>query len=113
MAFKRNRSREKIYNDNKLYDEFFDKKNVKGFVQLASPAYNQVSQSDKDDVRSMIYIWKTGDRFYKLAYENYGDSRYWWVIALFNSTPTESHVKPGDQILIPVDYEEVIRLFGV
>ena len=94
MPFRRNRNRTQFYNDEKLYDEFFDKKNMKGFVQYASP-------------------WKTGDRFYKLAYDNYGNEEYWWIIALFNETPTESHVKLGDQILIPLDYELVIQLYGV
>ena len=113
MAFKRNDSRTEFYNDNELYDEYFDKKNMKGFVQLSSPVYNEVTQKQKDSIRSYIHIWKTGDRYYKLAFENYGSSQYWWVIALFNGKPTESHVKPGDQILIPANYEEVIRLYGV
>ena len=113
MAFRRNENRLKFYNDNKLYDEFFDKKNKKGFVQYNSPSYNEVTEEQKDNIQSAIRIWKTGDRFYKLAFEYYGNPQYWWVIALFNNTPTESHVKPGDQILIPVDHEEVIRVYGV
>lgn len=113
MPFRRNRNRTQFYNDEKLYDEFFDKKNMKGFVQYASPSYNEVTQEQKDQIRSLLHTWKTGDRFYKLAYDNYGNAEYWWVIALFNETPTESHVKLGDQILIPLDYELVIQLYGV
>ena len=48
-----------------------------------------------------------------MTFEYYNNPKYWWVIALFNGTPTESHVKPGDQILIPVDHEEIIRVYGV
>ena len=113
MAFKRNQNRTIFYNDHDLYDEYFDKKNMKGFVQYASPEYNEVTDEEKDSIRSRIHIWKLGDRFYKLASQEYGNPKYWWIIALFNQKPTESHVKPGDQILIPLDHEEVVRLYGV
>ena len=113
MAYKRNRSRRQFLNDNKLYEEFFDKKNKTGFVQYTSPQYNEISEADRRSIQSKLYIWKTGDRFYKLAYEMYGRVDYWWIIALFNKKPTESHVKPGDEILIPIDYEAVIQLYGV
>ena len=113
MAYKRDRSRRKFFNDQKLYDEFFDKKNLKGFVQYASPNYREVTQEQKDGIPVHSFTWKTGDRFYKLAFEFYGKAEYWWVIALFNNTPTESHVKRGDIILVPLDYEAVIRLYGV
>ena len=33
MAFRRNDNRTEFYNDNKLYDEYFDKKNKKGFAK--------------------------------------------------------------------------------
>jgi len=113
MTFKRNENRTIIFNDYSLYDEYFEKKNLKGFRQYDSPRYNEVTEEAKENIRSRIHIWKMGDRLYKLAAEFYGDPTYWWVIALFNGTPTESHVKPGDEILIPLDYEAVIRLYGV
>jgi hypothetical protein len=113
LAYRRNRGRTVFLNDNKLYEEYFDKKNMRGFRQYTSAEYNEVSQAQKDDVSSQIHIWKAGDRFYKLAFEYYGKSEYWWIIALFNNTPTESHVSRGDDILIPLDYERVIRLYGV
>ena len=113
MPYKRNRSRTTFFNNENLYDEFFDKKNKKGFIQYSSPNFNEVTQEQKDELATHSYTWKTGDRFYKLAFEFYGKSEYWWIIALFNNTPTESHVKRGDIISVPLDYEAVVRLYGV
>jgi nucleoid-associated protein YgaU len=57
----------------------------------------------------LTYVWSMGDRYYKLAYRFYGDSKDWWVIAKFNQKPTESHVKIGDIILIPKPLNLVIN----
>ena len=55
--------------------------------------------------------WTTGDRFYKLASEYYGDPSYWWIIAWFNKKPTEHHVKLGDVIKIPQPLSSVLSSF--
>ena len=54
------------------------------------------------------HVWKQGDRYFKLASEYYGDPTLWWVIAWFNKKPTESHVKLGDIIQIPMPLETVL-----
>ena len=59
------------------------------------------------------YRWKSTDRFYKLSEEYYGDSVYWWIIALFNNTPLESDVKVGQNILIPTPLERVIEILDI
>ena len=113
MAYNRYSNRTIFTNDEKLYDEFFDKKNKKSFVQYKTPVYRQVTQRELDQVSYRVHTWKSGDRFYKLASEFYGNPRYWWVIAFFNKKPTESHIKYGDQIMIPIDHEQVMMLYGL
>ena len=48
---------------------------------------------DKSTVEYVDHIWKSGDKFYKLSNQYYGDTNMWWVIAWFNNTPTEFDVK--------------------
>ena len=55
---------------------------------------------------------RQGDRLDNLAYEFYGDPRYWWVIAWFNKKPTESHCSLGDIIRIPKPIGQVLTSLG-
>jgi len=59
------------------------------------------------------HVWSLGDRYYKLANQYYGDSQYWWVIALFNKKPTEQHVEIGDLIKVPLPLNEVLAAYGL
>jgi len=45
-----------------------------------------------------------------LASKYYGDPKQWWVIASFNRTPTESHVKIGDLIRIPLSLADALQV---
>ena len=59
------------------------------------------------------YIWKVGDRFHKLAEQHYGDPTLWWIIAWFNRTPTEHHLRLGDNLQIPLPLERIIGILDV
>ena len=59
------------------------------------------------------YVWKYGDRLYNMAAQYYGDVRYWWVIAWWNSYPTEADLRPGMAITIPLDLESALSALGV
>ena len=61
-------------------------------------------------VEQVSHVWSVGDRFYKLAHKYYGDSKMWWVIARFNSKPTEAHLNLGDVIAIPVPLTDALRI---
>jgi len=37
----------------------------------------------------------------------------WWVIAWFNKLPTESHIKLGDVIYIPMPLNEILKIYGL
>ena len=64
------------------------------------------------EVAFVRHIWKSGDRFFKLASRHYGDPELWWVIAWFNKIPTESHAKKGQVILIPKPIAKVLTYLG-
>jgi len=64
-------------------------------------------------IRSTTHVWTYGDRFYKLANQYYNDVTFWWVIAWYNSVPTEANLKTGDLIQIPLNLESALKSLGV
>ncbi len=107
----RYRSRNVITNDNDMYSEVFNERNMKIVRQYESPNDYRPPPADYKKVQTVRHVWTVGDRYYKLAYQYYGDVKDWWIIAKFNNKPTEAHIKLGEVILIPTRIEEVINLF--
>ena len=51
------------------------------------------------------HVFSLGDTLFKISYKQYGDPKFWWVIAWFNSKPTDLHCEIGDIIFIPFPLE--------
>ena len=81
--------------------------------QYPTPTLNSIKEEDYDKITLVPHIWKTGDRFYKLANDFYNDPNYWWVIAWYNGLPTEADINFGDVIEIPVKIEDALRVLGI
>ena len=81
-------------------------------TQYSTPKFRHPDVSDLRNFNEVTHVWKTGDRYYKLAHEYYGDAEMWWVIALYNQRPTEFHVKLGDVLYIPTPLETVLFYIG-
>lgn len=96
-------------NQSKLYSGWmkkagFDRIEHYGMVSFGDPRLESFLQK----INKTVHIYKLGDRLSKIAHEHYGDSRYWWVIAWFNSKPTDFHCKIGDIIEVPRPLDEVL-----
>jgi len=53
-----------------------------------------------------------GDRLDLLAFDFYGDTSYWWVIASANSLSGDSlYLEPGAQIRIPANLSSVLNQY--
>tara|TARA_R110002110_G_scaffold166191_1_gene366792 strand:- start:133 stop:477 length:345 start_codon:yes stop_codon:yes gene_type:complete len=110
----RNMNRSKAMNTAEAYRQLRKSRGKENFiVQYRSPEIAYPTQDEHAELEFTRHIWKIGDRFYKLSHEHYGDSRYWWAIALFNKTPTESHVGLGQTIFIPLPLERLLLHCGV
>ena len=95
-------TRRKIINNlSELYHEMAEERDVKYFRQYETPNFKYPTSRELAEVKFIRHVWKTGDKFFKLAAEHYGDSQLWWIIAWFNKVPTESHAQKGQIILIP------------
>lgn len=105
--------REKVINDHESYRSLIKKKGLKFLNQYSTPELRYPTEDEISDLDLVGHTWQIGDRFYKLAFEYYGDSTLWWILAWFNRTPTEQHIKIGETIYIPLPLEEVLQLLGV
>ena len=73
--------------------------------------YTTVSSIDLtkiEGVRTINHVWKTGDRYFKLANQYYGRPELWWIIALYNKKPTEGSLKRGDLVFVPTPVETLL-----
>ena len=102
--------RETAVNREEQYDKLFEKRGIKRVIQYRSPKAKYVTDEQLASIECYEYIWVLGDSFQKLAQRFYGDPREWWVIASFNRTPTESHVKMGDKLRIPVSLADALQV---
>jgi len=101
-------------NDSLLYKKLRARRGIPG--ALTQYATNRKRRPDVEEVGSLnnvLHIWSTGDRLYKLADEHYGDSTLWWIIAWYNGTPTEGHLKVGDGVYVPKPLDRVYGLLGM
>jgi len=96
------------------YYKFLRKKrgNLRAIQQFATPIIRHPTVSMRASTSTNTHLWRYGDRFYKLAHVYYGDSRFWWIIAWWNGTPTEADINFGDVIEIPTNIEEALRILG-
>ena len=67
--------------------------------------------TDKSKFRIKHHVWNRLDKFTLIAYEEYGFTELWFVIAWFNYLPSEHKLIDGDVIEIPHPIEEIIKYF--
>jgi nucleoid-associated protein YgaU len=77
---------------------------------IYQPAYYPNIEAKEDDT---YIIAKSTDRLDLIAYDFYGDSTLWWVIAMVNNLPGDSIYPPdGSYIRIPSDISEILNRFS-
>lgn len=75
---------------------------------FSNSVYPEIPENEDD-----IYVITTGtDRYDKLALQFYQDSSLWWVIAMANTSKTDSlAVKQGIQLRIPANPGNIVSLY--
>ena len=70
--------------------------------------YPDIPLSNEDN----YVITVLGDRLDLLAFDFYGDTSFWWVIASANALPGDSlYLEPGTQLRIPVDISGILNQY--
>ena len=99
-----------LLNENELYKEIFRDRGVSRIRHFGTPNMSHPKLEDIRNLKRVPYVWKSNDRLSNIAYEFYGDSSLWWIIAWYNQVPTEHHISEGQTIRIPLPLEEIRRI---
>jgi len=113
MPISRYRKTRIIRNADSRYTEIFKKRDIRYADQYSFEKFKSLKLKDVPNLQIETHVWSSSDRFYKLAGQYYGDSVYWWVIALFNNTPLETDVKIGQKLFIPIPLEAIISVWEI
>ena len=109
----RHRKYETIETNEDYYSHLLKKRNVKNIEHYATPILSNPYVSDRANTQTIPHIWSYGNRLYNLAYQYYGDQRYWWVIAWWNGYAIEAEIPLGTLLQIPINIEEALTALGV
>lgn len=99
-----------VENREDVYKELMQARSRKMIEHFSTPRVFHPSDEDFEDIETIRHTWKVGDRFYKLSVQYYGDPSFWWIIATFNQKPTESDLKIGDDVFIPLPLDKAYRI---
>jgi len=102
-----------LKNQNELYKDIFEERNVNFIRQFNSAEMKYPSVNQISNLTIVERTWSVGDRFYKLSHQYYKTPKYWWVIAWFNKAPTEAHMGLGMTVRIPMPLERILEYLGV
>ena len=95
-------------NGQEIYDDILTRKRIRAIRQFSTLTLQPLIANSENKIQEVFHIWKTGDRYFKLASQYYGKPELWWIIVLYNKKPTEGHLAKGDLIKIPVPIELVL-----
>ncbi len=104
-------NKKKIINSLEMYRPLFEDRGVNHIKHYGTPEMSYPTAEELQFVDTTTHIWSKGDKLFKLAYEFYGDPKYWYIIAWFNKKPTEAHFKYGTVVFIPEPLSLVMSLF--
>ena len=104
-------NRSVITNEEEAYQELMEDHGQKKIIHYSSPTMNYLTPEQRRGLINEKYIWNVGDRYWKLASQYYKDPSLWWLIAWYNRKPTESFLRLGDPVIIPLPLERVLKLY--
>ena len=102
----RNEKRDILLNNHELYKKKLKERGIKSFKHYSKMKMSNITSEDMKNITILDHIFVTGDSLAKLSYKYYGDTRYWWILEVFNKKPIDNLIKVGDTIHIPLPVEE-------
>jgi len=113
MTISRYEQRRKFVNSQRKYEPLFEQRDVKFIRHFESAKFKYPTDDQINSLNLEDHVWARGDKLSKLAEQEYGDPKLWWIIAWFNKKPTEAHLKYGDVIQVPSPLERVLGFMGI
>jgi len=96
-----------------MFRQIKERRDLNMITLYGTARFNSLTDLQLQSLGYETYTWSRGDRFYKIAADYYGDPSYWWVVALFNNTPTEKQIAIGQEIYVPLEPESLASMMGV
>jgi len=96
-------SRTRGINKNEQWEKILEERGVKEIEQYTTPRLKNPTEEQLSRIQTRDYIWKSGDRLWRLSARELGDPRLWWVLAKLNNKPTEALFEAGDIVKIPLN----------
>lgn len=98
-----------LINKDEIYRDFFNKTGASSVEHIDITFFGNCKDYEfLKSIKKINHVYSSGDTLSKIAFKHYGDARYWWVLAWFNTKPTDFHCNLGDIIEIPIPLEDVI-----
>ena len=102
--------RQILMNDHENYEELLRSRNRNYIAHYDTPRLKYPTLEEFTRIETKPYVWKVGSSLSKISYEEYGTTKYWYVIGFLNKAPTDAHLIIGDKILVPINIEEVLTI---
>lgn len=104
-----NDASKKLLNRDPIYQDFFDKTGASSIEHIGLTFFGDPKDSNfLRKITILEHIYSVGDTLSKIAHKHYGNPKYWWLLAWYNSKPTDFHCKIGDIIIVPEPLGEVL-----
>lgn len=98
-----------LVNDDRLYSEFLRKTGTQTVDHYGLIMFGDPKQEDfLRQITVSEHVFTATDSLSKIASKHYGEPRLWWVIAWFNTKPTDLHCEVGEKLFIPHPIGEVL-----
>ena len=89
-----------LRNQEKIFEETFRKRGLPLVRHYETPIMGHPTPQEHREIDSRSHVWRTGDRFFKLAHKYYGDSSLWWIIAAASGIGWGLQCPPGTSFLM-------------
>jgi len=99
-----------VRNQSEMYKSLFEKRGIKYINQFKTAKLSYPTKKEMATLNDVLYTWKAGDKYFKLAHQFYGDATAWWIIAWYNRAPTEADIRPGQPIYIPQPLDKILPI---
>ena len=96
-------------NDDDVYENYLNKVGANLIEHRSLILFGDPRQETfLNEISYSTHVFAYGDSLSKIAFKEYGNPKFWWVIAWFNTKPTDFHCEVGDIIRIPHPINEVM-----
>jgi hypothetical protein len=93
------------------YKNIFNERGKLFINQYGTQTFTEVTDEMRLNLNKIPHVWASGDKYFNLSQRYYDDFRYWWLIAWFNSRPTEQHNAIGDTLYIPLPLNRALSYY--